>query len=190
MGVKFDEDVKGLWLRNTLHDSWENFHVSLTNSTPNGIVTMEYFKSGVLNEEVRRKTQGSSSSHSEVLVTENRGRSKSKGQGKNDFYILYDDDVVNVASQETSWVIDSGASIHAISRKDLFTSYAAVDFGTLKMGNDGLAKVIGIGDVCLEMDNESSLLLRDVKQIPDICLNLIFTGRLDDEGYCNTFGDG
>ncbi|KAJ0105024.1 hypothetical protein Patl1_19241 [Pistacia atlantica] len=83
MGVKFDEDIKGLWLRNTLHDSWENFRVSLTNSTPNGIVTMEYFKSGVLNEEVRRKTQGSSSSHSEVLVTENRGRSKSKGQGKN-----------------------------------------------------------------------------------------------------------
>ncbi|KAJ0105026.1 hypothetical protein Patl1_19243 [Pistacia atlantica] len=58
------------------------------------------------------------------------------------------------------------------------------------MGNDGLAKVIGIGDVCLEMDNESSLLLRDVKQILDICLNLIFTGRLDDEGYYNTFGDG
>ncbi|KAJ0013304.1 hypothetical protein Pint_20997 [Pistacia integerrima] len=105
------------------------------------------------------------------------------------FFILYDDDVINVASQETSLVIDSGVSIHATSRNDLFTSYAASDFGTIKMGNDGLAKVIGIGDMCLEIDNGSSLLLRGVKHIPDIRLNLISMGRLDDEGYCNTFSD-
>ncbi|KAJ0102904.1 hypothetical protein Patl1_04799 [Pistacia atlantica] len=227
MGVKFDEDIQGLWLLNTLPDSWENFRVSLTNSAPNGIVTMEYVKSSVLNEEVRRKTQGSSSSHSEVLVTKKRGRSKNRGQGQNcrgksrsksrenkpenskqeknddgkhndqvatvtskDFFILYDDDAVNVASQETSCVIDSGASIHATSRKDLFTSYTIGDFGTIKMGNDGLAKVIGIRDACLEMDNGSSLILRDVKDIFNICLNLISTGRLDDEGYCNPFSDG
>ncbi|KAJ0025060.1 hypothetical protein Pint_07357 [Pistacia integerrima] len=146
---------------------------------------MEFVKSSVLNEKVRWKTQGSSSSHSEVLVTENKGRSKSK-----DFFILYDDDVINVASQETRWVIDSGASIHATSRKDLSTSYAIGNFGTIKMGNDGLAKVISIGDVCLEMDNSSSLLHEDVKHIPDIHLNLISTGRLDDEGYCNTSSDG
>ncbi|KAJ0017872.1 hypothetical protein Pint_10687 [Pistacia integerrima] len=58
------------------------------------------------------------------------------------------------------------------------------------MGNNGLAKVIGIGNVCLEMDNGSSLLLRDVKHIPNIHLNLVSTSRLDDEGYCNTFSDG
>ncbi|KAJ0034715.1 hypothetical protein Pint_25418 [Pistacia integerrima] len=51
MGVKFDEDIQGFWLLNTHPDSWENFHVSLTNSVPNGIVTMKYVKSGVLNEE-------------------------------------------------------------------------------------------------------------------------------------------
>ncbi|KAJ0100414.1 hypothetical protein Patl1_21254 [Pistacia atlantica] len=89
-----------------------------------------------------------------------------------------------------SWVIDSGAFIHATSIKNLFTSYAAGDFGTVKIGNDGLAKVIGIEDVCLETDNGSSLLLRDMKHIPDIRLNLISIGRLDNEGCCNTFGDG
>ncbi|KAJ0086303.1 hypothetical protein Patl1_08345 [Pistacia atlantica] len=109
---------------------------------------------------------------------------------KLDFFILYDDDVVNVASQETSWVIDSGSSIYAKSRKDIFTPYVASDFGTVKMGNDGLTKVIGIGDVCLEMDNDNSLLPRDVKHISDIRLNLISIGRLDDEGYYNTFSDG
>ncbi|KAJ0082057.1 hypothetical protein Patl1_11038 [Pistacia atlantica] len=63
------------------------------------------------------------------------------------------------------------------------------DFGTVKMDNDGLVKVIGIGEVCLEMDDGSSLLLRDVKYILDIRLNLISTSRLDNEGYCNTFSD-
>ncbi|KAJ0099550.1 hypothetical protein Patl1_21264 [Pistacia atlantica] len=58
------------------------------------------------------------------------------------------------------------------------------------MRNDDLAKVIGIGDVCLEMDNGSSLLLRDMKHIPDIRLNLISICRFDDEGCCNTFSDG
>ncbi|KAJ0025287.1 hypothetical protein Pint_07446 [Pistacia integerrima] len=161
---------------------------------------MEYVKSGVLNEEVRRKTQGSLSSHSEGQSLKTAGEARVKVKGKmvekycykwkrenkpenskhekndddkhndqvaivtsKDFFILYDDDVVNVASQETRW--------------------------TVKMGNDGLAKVIGIGDVCLEMDDGSSLLLRDVKHILDIHLNLISIGRLDDKGYCNTFSD-
>ncbi|KAJ0026150.1 hypothetical protein Pint_07933 [Pistacia integerrima] len=159
----------GLWLFNTLSDCWENFRVSLTNFAPNGIVTMEYVKSGVLNEEVRRKTQGSSSSHSEVLVTKNMGRSKSKGQGQNGR--------------------GKSRSNSRSKYKNLESHYSGY-FGTIKMSNDGLAKVIGIGDVCLEMDNGSSLLLRGVNHIPDIRLNLISTGILDDKGYCNTFSDG
>ena len=82
MGVKFDDEIQGLWLLNTLPDSWETLRVSLTNSAPSGVVTMEYTKSGVLNEEMRRRSQASSSSasHSDVLVTEDRGRNKSRGQ--------------------------------------------------------------------------------------------------------------
>ena len=56
MGVNFDDEIKGLWLLNTLPDSWKPLRVSLTNSATGGKVTMEYAKSGVLNEEVRRKS--------------------------------------------------------------------------------------------------------------------------------------
>ena len=38
---------------------------------------MEYAKSGVLNEDVRRKSQDTSS-HSDVLYTEDRGRHKTR----------------------------------------------------------------------------------------------------------------
>ncbi|KAH0669685.1 hypothetical protein KY289_024178 [Solanum tuberosum] len=50
MNVKFDEEIQRLWLLNTLSDSWETLRVSLTNFAPCGAVTMEYAKSGVLNE--------------------------------------------------------------------------------------------------------------------------------------------
>ena len=44
-------------------------------------------------------------------------------------------------------LIDSGASIHATPRKDFFTSYTSGDFGSFRLGNDGSAKAIGLGDV-------------------------------------------
>jgi len=42
------------------------------------------------------------------------------------------------------------------------------------MGNDGVSKVIGIGDVCLQTNMGMQLLLRGVKHAPDIHFNLIF----------------
>ena len=77
MGINFDDEIQGLWLLNTLPDSWKPLRVSLTNSATGGKVTMEYAKSGVLNEEVRRKSQDTSS-HSDVLYTEDRGRHKTR----------------------------------------------------------------------------------------------------------------
>jgi hypothetical protein len=57
------------------------------------------------------------------------------------------------------------------------------------MDKGGLVKITCIGDECLEMNNGMMFILRDVKYIHDICLNMIFTSKLDDEGYFNTFSD-
>ena len=57
------------------------------------------------------------------------------------------------------------------------------------MGNDGSTKAIGIGDVRLETSNGTVLFLKNVKHIPDSRMNLISIGKLDDEGFCNTFHD-
>ena len=247
MGVKFDDEIQGLWLLNTLPDSWETLRVSLTNSAPSGVVTMEYTKSGVLNEEMRRRSQASSSSasHSDVLVTEDRGRNKSRGQNdrgksrskskskyknitcdychKNGHIMKYcykhkrdmrqqkregdnenrvavvandnllvscDANAINLVRDESSWFVDSGATSHVTPKKELFSSYTPGNFGTLKMGNNHEVEVIGIGTVCLESNNGSKLVLNNVKHAPDVRLNLISVGYLDDEGYVNTLGVG
>ncbi|RDX98669.1 hypothetical protein CR513_18373, partial [Mucuna pruriens] len=39
--------------------SWETFKVSITNSTPNGVVSLEMAKGSVLNEEMRKTAQDS-----------------------------------------------------------------------------------------------------------------------------------
>ena len=187
MGIKFDEEIQGLLLLGSLPDSWEILRTSLSNSAPDGVISMDLAKSSVLNEEMRRKSQGTSS-QPDVLVSEHRGRSnsrapknrdqsrsKSKGRYKNvechychkkghtkkycwklknnnekaskdkgkkkddsdedrvnatstDFLLVEEFESANLVDNSTSWVIDSGASVHVTSRRDLFNSYTPGDF--------------------------------------------------------------
>ena len=60
----------------------------------------------------------------------------------------------------------------------------------LKMGNNDEVKVLGIGTICLESNNGFKLVLNNVKHAPDVRLNLISVGSLDNEGYVNTLGAG
>ena len=105
-----------------------------------------------------------------------------------DLVILRDPDSVNLVSDESMWIIDSGATLHVTARKEFFTSYTPGDFGVLKMGNDGVSKVIGVGDVCLQTNMGMQLLLKGVKHAPDVRFNLISVQVLDDSGYDNHFG--
>jgi len=58
------------------------------------------------------------------------------------------------------------------------------------MGNDGVSKVIGIGDVCLQTNMGMQLLLRGVKHALDVRFNVMSVQMLDDSGYENHFGSG
>jgi hypothetical protein len=77
MKLALDDEVQALLVLSSLLDSWKTLVVSLSNSAPNGVITMGMVKDSMFNEEARRKDQGISS-HSEALVIERRGRSKSR----------------------------------------------------------------------------------------------------------------
>lgn len=53
----------------------------------------------------------------------------------------------------------------------------------MKMRTGRLSKIRGIGDVHLRIDNGTELVLHDVRYIPNFKTNLIFVGKLNDEGY-------
>lgn len=46
-----------------------------------------------------------------------------------------------------------------------------------------MAQVVGIGDMCLETSLGTRLVVKYVKHVTDIHMNLISVGRLDDEGF-------
>ncbi|RVX06237.1 Retrovirus-related Pol polyprotein from transposon TNT 1-94 [Vitis vinifera] len=213
INIKFEEEVQGLWLLGTLPNLWETFRISLSNSVPNGTMNMDLIKSCVLNEEMRRKSQGSYS-QSDVLVTKKRGKSKSRGPNNRDKSKSKTNKFANVEChyfhlkghirkycrqlkrdmkqgkvEDKKNDNDAVSSIYATPQKDFFTSYTSGDFGSVRMGNDGSTKAISMGDVRLETSNGTMLILKNVKHILDIRMNLISTGKLDDEGFCNTFRD-
>ncbi|GKF33868.1 putative RNA-directed DNA polymerase [Tanacetum coccineum] len=64
------------------------------------------------------------------------------------------------------------------------------DFGVVRMGNTGLSRITGIGDIFLKFDTGMELVLHNVKHVLNMRLNIISTGLLDEDGYHNSSGKG
>ena len=77
MKLELDDEVQTLLLLSSLPDNWETLVVSLSNSTSNGVITVNMVKDNMFNEEARRKKLGISS-NTEALVIERRRRSKGR----------------------------------------------------------------------------------------------------------------
>ncbi|KAI5327124.1 hypothetical protein L3X38_026520 [Prunus dulcis] len=233
MKMVLDDELQALVLLSSLPDSWDTLVVSLSNSAPQGVLTLDIVKDSMFNEEARRKEQGVVA-ESEALVSEYRGRpnnrkfhrrDKSKGRSRDgsrgrsktrkDLECYHcggighmkrgcrlfkreqdrgneksDAGHTTATTSDGNEIVDSGASFHVTSRRDFFTSYTNGDFGNVRMGNDKLSKIVGRGDISLETNTSCHLVLKDVRHVPDMRLNLISTGLLDDEGYTNVFAEG
>ena len=93
----------------------------------------------------------------------------------------------HVADDDAKWVINLEASYHAKPIKEFFTFG---DFGIVKIGNSSHSKIDGISDICIETSVGCTLTLKDIRNVPDLRLNLISTSTLDRLGYGNFFGGG
>ena len=76
MKLVIDDELQALLLLSSLPDCWETLVVSLSNSTPNGVLQLAMVKDSLFNEGTRRKDMGKDIT--QALVTKNRGRSKSR----------------------------------------------------------------------------------------------------------------
>ncbi|GAA0175662.1 hypothetical protein LIER_28792 [Lithospermum erythrorhizon] len=94
------------------------------------------------------------------------------------------------ASSNEDWVVHSGASFHVTPHKRYFHTYEQGDFGEAKMGNNGISKIVVVGEVYLKSREGNVIVLSNVRHIPDFRLSLIYSEKLDDDGYVNLFGNG
>ena len=81
MKLCLDDELHALFLLSSFPESWETLVVSLSNFAPNGVVSMEQVSASLLNEEMRRRNSRTRSGESQALVSENRGRGKSRDKG-------------------------------------------------------------------------------------------------------------
>ena len=57
------------------------------------------------------------------------------------------------------------------------------------MGNDEPCKIVEKGKVWIKLNNGSEWLLKYVRHIPAMKINMISTGQLGDSGCFSTFGE-
>ena len=76
--------------------------------------------------------------------------------------LISEQNKVNLVGDESTWVVDSGASFHLTPGQKCFSLYKAGDHGFVKMGNEGACRIVDIGDVCLVTSTGCNLVLRDV----------------------------
>lgn len=60
----------------------------------------------------------------------------------------------------------------------------------MNMGNKSVSKIVGIEDIIVQTNTNCKVILKDVRNISDLQLNLMSTNVLNKEEYEHHFGDG
>lgn len=123
---------------------------------------------------------------------------KAKGKEKSEVSVvesgvLNEDDVFTVTSEGTDqfgWVMDSGCSFHMCSNRKYFYSYEACDRSNVRMANNTVNKVIGMGSVRFRMTDGRFVRLTGVRHVPGLRKNLISLGALHSNGCSFASSDG
>ncbi|VFQ92822.1 unnamed protein product [Cuscuta campestris] len=98
--------------------------------------------------------------------------------------------ILSMESYVDSWVMDSGASFHAMHSGEAMVNLKKGDFGKVKLGNGKIFKVTGMGDIDLKTSFGTTWSLQNVRVIPRLKTKLISVGQLDEQGLDVKFGGG
>ena len=135
------------------------------------------------------KDKGTSKDVKPKKISEEKGTS-AIATSEEEILFICEQASTNLASEECTWVINSGAPFHITPSRECFSTYTTMDYGGVKMQDSGECRILDIGNVCLTTSTDCRLILKDVWHMPNFRLNLILTGRMDEEGYSGSFRNG
>lgn len=82
-----------------------------------------------------------------------------------------------------TWYVDSGASSHMTNSKEFFDKFN-ITKGIVKLADNGLVKVHGIGTGILKSDQEmNNLKIADVLYVPELATNLLSVSKFVKDGF-------
>ncbi|KAE8663641.1 hypothetical protein F3Y22_tig00112925pilonHSYRG00085 [Hibiscus syriacus] len=129
--------------------------------------------------------------HEPIIYKDNaEGKSDAQWELLNRKAVVMIRNILNIAYDDNSWIVDSGSSFYVTPHRSFFSSYRSSDFGTVQMRKQDMSKIIGIEDIILTTSTGCKLILKDMRHVPAMRLNLISAGKLDDAGLINYFGKG
>eukprot|EP00253_Pinus_taeda_P030483 PITA_30483 len=89
------------------------------------------------------------------------------------------------------WYLDSGASLHMTSDKNLLSALEEKDLKMrIEMDDDGSYNVSGVGTVAFQREHGAPLTLIDVMYVPGLKNKLVSIVMLEDKGYNVIFSKG
>lgn len=96
---------------------------------------------------------------------------------------------VNLVTNVSKWVVDSGATRHICANRNVFTSYTSVGDGEeqVYLGDSRTTPVLGKGKVLLKLTSGKTLALNDVLHVPSIRVNLVSVALLSKVGVKVSF---
>lgn len=90
---------------------------------------------------------------------------------------------VNLVNNMIEWVVDTGATRHICSNKEMFLDYEEViDGESVYLGDARTASVAGKGKVLLKLTSGKSLALHSVLHVPNMRRNLVSGSLLNKAG--------
>jgi len=95
----------------------------------------------------------------------------------------------HIIDSDMKWVIDSAASYNSVPKREYFNFYRVRSSGSVKMGNSDVVDVVGLCDICIKTNASCTIVLKNVKHIPYLSLNLISMTTLDREGHKYQLGE-
>ena len=92
-------------------------------------------------------------------------------------------EVLLTTDEATSWLLDSGVSFHVTPYRSQFRHYTVRSFDPVHIGNSQHCAVVRIGTVDLNLPSGQTLVLHDVRHVPELTRLLISVGQLDEAGH-------
>ena len=88
------------------------------------------------------------------------------------------------------WYLDTAATNHMTWRWDFFNKLDDSITGSMKFGDNSRIQIRGRGEIEVNQKDGSILCLSNVLFVPKLEANILSLGRLDEEGYRMTMGEG
>ena len=134
-------------------------------------------------ENGRRSDSNRSPEGNQVNVVESRSEEMLSLEDSSSGDVLYN------AQHTWTWLLDFGVPFHATPDIAWFSDYSIGADGTVRLGIGQKCIIVGIGEVPIQLLNDNSITLHQVRHVPELNKSLVSIGMLAKVWYRLTLSE-